>query len=340
LLFSVFLVSIGLSIIGAILALIVASLVELAVARYFSRLPFLRRSSFPIKSFWSYAIPLFFTAVVFRLFDQLGLYFLKVLGGSVEEVGYYGAAQNLALLPALFSITLAPILLSALGYLQSEDDEQHSLELSRNTMRLVIILLPFVGIVAGAAQEIVVFIFGSAFAPSATLLKVLIFGGEALVMVQVATSILIAAGRPNLNLNLSLMMLVFVCVGYILLIPSFGGVGAAFATTIVSFIGALTAVLLVHRIWRVHPPVGTLLRSGFICVIGYILAERLSTPGLWVILKMVVLGLLSLLALIVLGEFSSKEFAFMRSLLARSANIETDLREVREEQELLEGDNL
>ncbi|MBI3058601.1 MAG: oligosaccharide flippase family protein, partial [Deltaproteobacteria bacterium] len=197
LLLIVILVELGLSVPGAILGSIGASLVELAIGRFYVRPSLFHRTAFPVRQLWEYAAPLFLFAVSLRLYDRLDLLVLKVLGGSAEQVGIYGAAQNLTLVCGIFALSFSPLLLSALSRMLRRGDMRSAREMGQQAMRVVIGLLPFAGMTAGAALEIVALIFGPIFLPAAPLLAFLIFGALALVMISVATTILTAAGKPG-----------------------------------------------------------------------------------------------------------------------------------------------
>ncbi|MEL7227139.1 MAG: oligosaccharide flippase family protein [Cyanobacteria bacterium J06576_12] len=81
----VLLVSIGFSVPGAIVGSIGASLTEFVITHYFAPTPWLKRSHFPIRPMFGYAIPLFAFAMVMRFYDKLDLLMLKVMGGSAEN---------------------------------------------------------------------------------------------------------------------------------------------------------------------------------------------------------------------------------------------------------------
>lgn len=90
-----------------------------------------------------------------RLYEKLDLMALKILGGTAAQAGFYGAAQNLAIIPAIFSLSFAPPLLSTLTRTIQAQDSEQAKNIARDGMRAVILMLPFAGLTAGAAPEIV-----------------------------------------------------------------------------------------------------------------------------------------------------------------------------------------
>lgn len=314
-LFIVFLVEIGLSVRGAILGSIGASLVQLVLGRSFLRLSLFYPSRFPLRQLWTYAAPLFLFALSIRLFDKLDLFALKTLGGAAAQAGIYGAAQSLTLIPSIFAFSISPILLSSLGHLLHAGDSRSAKEMSRNALRAIVGLLPFAGLIAGAAPEIVSFIFGPKFLPAAPLLAVLIFGAVALMLIWVSTAILTAASKPTWTFALTGPLVPLAIGGHLLSIPRWGAIGAAWVTTVLSSIGAVAAVLTIYRLWRVLPPLPTLCRSTLVCGVAYALAHSWPTPGALLLLKLPAIGLIIPFTFFVLGEFSEDEITRVRTLL-------------------------
>jgi O-antigen/teichoic acid export membrane protein len=308
-------VELGLSVSGAILGIIGASLVELVVGRCFVRPSLFHCSPLPARRLFSYLVPLSLFALSMRLYDKLDLIALQMLGGTAIQAGIYGAAQNLSLVPGLFALSFSPLLLSTLSRIWYVGDGHSARELGRDAIRVGIGLLPFAGMAAGAASEIVSLIFGSAFLPAAPLLALLIFSAVALVIISVATAILTAAGKYGWTFALIGPLLPLAIAGHLILIPRLGAIGASLVTTLFASVGALAAVLAVHRICRIFPPIGTLCRSTLICCLAYALAYLWPTSGIFIFAKLLLIGLVIIIAFLVMGEFKSRELAKARDLL-------------------------
>lgn len=313
LLLIVLLVELGLSVEGAILGSIGASLVELIIARFYVRPSLSGPSMVGIRSLWAYSVPLFLSALSLRLI-RLDLFVLKILGATAAQVGIYGAAQNVSLVVGIFGLSISPLLLSTLTRVLREDNFQMARAFASNAMRSVIALLPFVGMVAGAADEIVSFIFGTKFASAAPLLTVLLFAALAIIMIRVTATILIAAGKPRWTLALTGPLLPVAIVGHLILIPKFGALGAAGVTASVACLGAVASVLAVRHVWQILPPITTLLRSVLLSGLAFSLSVLWPTAGFLVLLKMPIIGIVILSGYLLLGEFSRQEIDLLRSL--------------------------
>jgi hypothetical protein len=142
----VLLVEMGFSVHGAILGSIGAALVEMVIGRFYVRPSLFHRSSFPARRLFSYAVPLSFFALTMQLFTKLDLIMLKLLGGTTEQAGFYGAAQNLSIVPGIFALSFSPLLLSTLSQMLGAGEGHSARDLGRDAMRTVTWLLPVAGI--------------------------------------------------------------------------------------------------------------------------------------------------------------------------------------------------
>jgi O-antigen/teichoic acid export membrane protein len=311
----VLLVQLGFSVSGAILGSIAASLVELVIGRIYVRPALWRPAGFSVRPLWGYAVPLLLAAVSLRLFDKLDLISLKALGASAEQAGIYGAAQSLSLVPGIFALSFSPLLLSTLTRLLLRGEAEAARKMGRDAMRLVVGLLPFAGLVAGAAPEIVRLIFGQRFLSAAPLLALLLFGAVALMMVSVASAILIGAGKPGWTVALAGPLVPLALTGCFFFIPVWGPRGAALATALTAAAGALASILAVKRLWGILPSATTLLRSFLLSTLAYISAALWPAPGILLLVKLPAISLLICVAYFVLGEFSAAEMDLIRSIL-------------------------
>ena len=311
------LVEMGLSIEGAILGSIGASLVEIAISRRYVGLPFFGHAMLPSQKFWNVGFMLFLSGLSLNSYSSLGLVMLKAFGGTAQDAGIYGAAQNLAILPGLFSMAFAPLLFSTLSRMLSAGETDQAKAIGRTTMRMVLGLLPIGAMAAGAASEIVPLFFGQPFEPAAPLFALLILGAVAFVMISVSMTIVTAAAPPRLTLVLSAPLILLAMVGYWLMIPTFGAFGAASVTALCSWLGAVTSGWVVYRLWAIVPPMGTLARSVVASVLAYALGAFWPVTGFWVLVKLSVITLVILLTYLLLREFNAGEIALARSFLRR-----------------------
>ncbi|MEM9002154.1 MAG: oligosaccharide flippase family protein [Cyanobacteria bacterium P01_F01_bin.86] len=311
----VVLVELGFSVSGAILGSIGASLVECLITRYFAPVPWFQRSKLPVRSLFGYALPLFGFAMSMRLYDKLDLFLLKLLGGSAEQSGIYGAAQNLAFIPTILSISFSPLLLSSLSRLLAAGELAQAKQLARHALRLVLALLPIGAITAATAPDIIQLIYGEAFLATAPILSLLVFGTLSLMMVSVGTTILTAASKPSWPLIIAAPLLPLAAWGHWWTIPTWQATGAALVTMLVAGLGALLMVFAIYRLWQILPPLATLLRSLLACGALYFLASHWSVGQFWLLPQLLMLALMIPFLFFILGEFNRQEIALAGSVL-------------------------
>jgi O-antigen/teichoic acid export membrane protein/ubiquinone/menaquinone biosynthesis C-methylase UbiE len=300
---------------GAIVASIGTSVIELGLARRFIRPALFGPTDFPAQRLWAAAVPLFLCALALRVIDKLDLFMLKTLGATAAQAGIYGVAQNLTVVPGIFAMSFAPLLLSTLTRLLRDGHEQHARAMARDAMRLVLLLLPLAGLSAGAAGEIVRLIAGPDFAAAGPLLAVLIFEALTGTLLSVTNAILTAAGRANWTFIIAAPLVPLALIGHLLMIPRFGSLGAAAVTTTLTVCGAAAAGVAVWLQWRVTLPVASVARSTVLCVVAYVLAAWWPAGGLLLVVKLAAVSMLVLVGFLVLGEFSRREIALAGSLV-------------------------
>lgn len=313
----VFFVEMGLSITGAILGSIGAVLVELVIYRFYAQPSLFSQPNFPARKLWNYATPLLVSALCLQVFNRIDLFALASLGGSATETGFYGAAQNLSIVPVLFAASFTPLLLSTLDHMIKDGEDAAARMVGNDAMRLALGMLPFAALAAGAANEIVMLIFGAAYAPAAPILGLLIVSKVAMIMISIGMVIVIAIDRPNCTVALAAPMLLFAIAGHAVLIPRLGAIGAAWVTTTLAGAGGLVAIAVACRMWRISPPLATLGRSVLLCTLTYLVTTLWPTPGLWVIPKLLVIMLMIPIGFSLLGEFTPTELAAARSILGQ-----------------------
>jgi O-antigen/teichoic acid export membrane protein len=319
----VMLLELGLSVEGAIVGSLGASVVELAIARWRVRPTLLTRlgAGYPMGRVWGDAGPLFALGLGMRVLEKLDLVLLKGLGGSAEQAGIYAAAQNLTIGPGLVALAASPILLATLSRLVHAGSRDQARAVGREALRLLVLLAPLAAIGAAASPEIAVLLYGRVFMDSGPLAEILMLGAAAMAAFSLVTSVLIGAGRSGWTLAMVLGMLALAFVCHLVVIPRWGPLGAAAVTSLVTSLGALTGSLAIYRVWAVCPPAASLLRAGALCVVAFALTTAWSSPGLEVVLKLAVMVALVGLAYVGFGEFSVAELvaALPRAGLARLA---------------------
>jgi len=309
----------GLSVRGAIWAMIGASILDFAAARFYARPPLWGRFPVRLQRLWDYALPLFLSGVAMRLFDKLDLFVLKVRGASAATVGLYGAAQNLTVVPALIGTAFAPVLLSALTHTMRDGEQDLAREVAQDAVKFTILLLPFAALIAGSSPAIATLVLGQAFAPAAPFLAILIFAGFARLMVSVSLSILIAAERPGWVLWLTAPVVPLAVAAYVAAILYGGARGAALTTTTLSVLLTFFSLVAVYLAWKVRPSPASMARTALFSAIIYAAALAWPATGIMLLIKLAVIGGIVPVVYYVSGDIGRDEIAMLRSLVRPKA---------------------
>jgi O-antigen/teichoic acid export membrane protein len=287
-----FLLYVGLSLWGAILGSVGASIIELAICRLYIHPSVFGtrqgRIAIPHSAF-----PLMLSAGSLTLYSKLDLFAVKMLGGTAAEAGFYAAAQNLSILPGLAAQVFSGLLLSTLSRTIRDGDVIAARKLAQRSLAVSLGLLPIAGLFAGAAPAITDLCFGITFRPAAPLLAILIFGAVAYGVISVATAILTARGQAKLMCLLTAPVVPLAIIGHLAIIPHFGSRGAAFVTTCAGLSMFLACLIALWRHWDLALRPNTVMRSAVLCAVGYVLAGAGGQNGLWLILKLTALGIVA-----------------------------------------------
>ena len=310
----ILLVEMGLSVKGAILGSIAASMVELVISWFYARPVLFHKAPFPIRRLMGFGAPLFIAELCQRIF-RLELFALKALGATAAQAGYYGAALNLTIPPVLFSRSLSYPLLSTLSSLISRGEDLRAKEIGRTSIRSVIWLIPFAAMVAGASKEIVILIFGEKYLAAGPILDFLIFAAIGMLSINVSKNILTALGKPIWTSIVSVPMIPVALIGHLILIPLMGGAGAAIVTASVSWLGAFASLFIIYRIWDVSLPLKSVLKGISCAILAYAIAVLWPAANLACILKLMFISIIILLYFRVTGEFTRDEIRMFRSII-------------------------
>jgi O-antigen/teichoic acid export membrane protein len=305
----------GFSVAGAIAGSIAACGLGLVVCLHRVRLPVWRGKSLPVAALLGFAKPLYLSNLSLRIF-RLDLFALKALGATAAQAGFYGAALNLSMPPALLSKSLASPLLATLGRTLANEQTADSRSIAVASLRSIFWLAPFAAMVAGSAGEIAALVYGAPFLPAGRLLSWLILAAIGLHGIHISNAVLVAHNRPWWTFFLAGPMIPIALAGHLLLIPWIGGEGAAIVTTATALTGMLAGLLALDRIASIRVSAKTVLSGSGCSVLVFYAATVWTAPGWMVLGKICALSVSVLLLFVLSGELSRAELQFFRSLLS------------------------
>jgi PST family polysaccharide transporter len=271
---SILLIEMGLGVTGAIWGVIGASIGELVLCAACCPLPIWTVSILPHRLFFAEAMPLFGAAVALRTLDGGDLLMLRALGASSAEAGAYAAAMNLAMLPGMLAMAVGPVLISTIVRLRLANREDEITGLGARILNLSAWTVPPTMAVCLASPTIVSICFGSSFESAAKILQILAWAGLARMVISIASALLVGYGQSSSVWRVCAPVVPLAVLGYAILIPLAGALGAAWATAAASLVGVWFALRAVHRHLSVEWPAQTLvalsLCTAAIAVAGWV----------------------------------------------------------------------
>ena len=258
-------------------------------------------------------IAIFFASVA--LLMHIDILMLKRLCPSAAAVGDYGAAGTFArapffLLSAFYGVLL-PLVASAYAAKNSELVREY---ISMAVRYLLVVLVPTLALLSSSATDVIVFFYGSRFAAAGGPLSILCIGtGFLLLTVQLLT-VLQAAGRPISGTILMIALLPVDVALCAVLIPNYGGMGAALATTITAGLGFAAAAGLVFVTFKALPPLRSVANVAVSSAVVYGLGRMFRAQGPLLPVMILVLGVLYLLCLLAVRELSLRDWRVLKQI--------------------------
>ena len=191
-----------------------------------------------IKESW----PLILAGLSVMLYMKIDIVMLGKMSGD-RETGLYSAASRLSegfyFVPMIIASSLTPMLLRARA-LGTAQYKQSLLNLYVLMVRLsLMIAIPF-AILAPLFIEV---LFGDNYADSAAILRVHIWAAVAVFLGVASSQYLTAEGQQKMSLYRTLTGLIVNVVLNVLLIPTYGAMGAAIATLVSYFVATFSMIV-------------------------------------------------------------------------------------------------
>ena len=201
----------------------------------------------------AYAGPLTAFLLFYELILTLDLYFVKSMLKSDYLTGIYNAAITVGRIPYFLFYALTIILLPAISKTTAERDHEGTERLVNQSLRLMTFLLfPMVTLLIMFGPQVLHFFYGARYAEAVLPMQVFALGVGFLTVFYVLSFALNGAGLVKIPMRLALGGFLLMILFNFLLIPPFGLVGAALATTITSFFLMIAILIATARQFHVH----------------------------------------------------------------------------------------
>lgn len=253
--------------------------------------------------------------------NRIELFFLERSHG-VEMVGYYAAALSLANLALQLPVQLTGSLVPYYSEkLKLHDTDRLPVAVFESVVRsIAYITLPLSFGLAAIAPTLVIVVFGEAFAPSGPMLTILALVAPVFVLGMICTQYLFSLDRIRERLRIGIIGAVIMVAGALVVVPSFGGEGAA----VVRFVVFLVMAALMLRgmefegsLSHMYLTVGKVALAALLCgITAYGVLELVG--GVLGLIVSIACGALSyFVALRVLAAIPVEDHAPIEDLVAR-----------------------
>ncbi|MFH1860990.1 MAG: flippase, partial [bacterium] len=282
----------GFSLNGAIMGLILTAIIGCVVGHLYCRfkpnnnlpegLPPLPH--FPSSKIISFAIPVTIFAIFTSALLNIDLLLVKVILKDNIQAGFYAASMSLSVTPFFISIALSRSIFPAIA--MSVADNNHSLtrQYIRHSLKLLLIwMIPVVAIVSATSREIILLIYSTPYLPAAMPLSILIIGLGAFTIYLILTTIITAGDNPKISMWLNIVVLIIDVIINLCLIPRYGIIGAAIATSISIIIGAIISAIYVFIRFKALVQPISVARIIAATIPIYLLSLCIHVHGFWLI---------------------------------------------------------
>ncbi|MFH1961491.1 MAG: flippase [bacterium] len=279
----------GFALNGAIMGLILTAIIGCVVGHFYCR--FKPNNNllecpphFPSSKIISFAIPVTIFAIFTSALLNIDLLLVKGILKENIQAGFYAAARSLAITPFFISIALSRSIFPAIA--MSVADNNHSLTrqyIQHSTRLLLIWMIPVVTIVSATSREIILLIYSLPYLPAAMPLSILIIGLGTFTIYLILTTIITAGDNPKISMWMNIGILIIDVIINLCLIPRYGIIGAAIATSISIIIGAIISAIYVFIRFKALVQPISVARIIIATIPIYLLSLWIHVHGFWLI---------------------------------------------------------
>jgi len=308
----------GLSLTGALIGNVAASVFGLIAARSFCKFENYI-GKFDGSEIIKFAIPMGLFELTYNLLMCLDLLLVKALISDGIQVGYYMAAVTLGKMPYFVFGVLIMSIFPSLSKSISEGNWELTITYINQAFRFIlIVLLPITLLVIATSKELISLIYSEKYLPAASVLDILIIAFTFLMFIIVCATIIQSDNRPKLAFGIVAFLIPINIIANLKLIPLYGLKGAAIAATLTDFIGMIIMASLIFARFHTLISLKSFFKISAAAFITYFLAITYSTSGAWLIVNYIILFLIYFVLLVLLKEITLEDWMRIRSVFLRS----------------------
>jgi len=261
-----------------------------------------------VKSMLKVAAPLGVFVVTMQFLLSAHLWLLKRFSTDDAVIGFYAAAFNLARLPTVVPFVLTGVVLASISLALARNDVQLARHYLQAASRFILVVL-FPVCVLGAidANPIMGFVYSDSYLEGGPFLAWLLVAFGLFALLDTLLHALIAAGQYY-RVTATLLALVPVTLAInLLLIPTYGALGAAIGFVMTLAAGTAGAVFWIYHRYGAPAQLVTLLRSGAATAGVALISLQIDAISWWLLVKLPLLLLVYAALLALLRELSAED---------------------------------
>ena len=228
---------------------------------------------------------------------------------SVEDVGYYAAAQRIALMCQEIPQSLLVVMFPLLSTAYRRDPREFQQLMARIAKYMVLIAVPLVVGATAVGGELLGWVFSERFQAAAPILSCFMWAFLLFGLMKLLGSGLMATDRQGVDLVINMIVLALTFGLLLVLTPRYGSLGAAYA-----MLASVAAAVMLRTsfFWYRVQAVTIEPRAGAALVASALMWVFLTTLGAWPLpVRIGVAGLLYAVGLVVFGAFTRAELEGM-----------------------------
>ena len=334
LIFGIGLALIGFGVFGAMVGMVVSSLVILVFSIFFiSDIKFWKETGWANLSIFKFAAPMFIGTVSLSLLmqiDILGVKFLVAEATSDQLAGYYQSTIVLSRLPIYIIGAVMGAVFPFISNHSTNGEGRAEIYINKSLKYACLFIIPTPLTFFLIPESSLSLLFPEKYLPGAPALAVVSIGMAFLVIIFVFANSFQALGKPSIpSLFLSLSVAIQILLLF-LFVPRYGIVGAALSTTIACFLGATTLAVTYVKNYGLDAKIIDILKVliSYIVFGAFLLMFPHSTRILTII-DLFLSGCIYFAILFLLGLFKEEDLDIILEALPRNKYLDKILPIIR-----------
>jgi len=274
--------------------------------------------NFQMSKIVKFAAPIILFSLAFNLVVSLDLFFVKAILGEKVQAGFYTSAAALSKVPYFIFLALGDTLFPSIARSTSN---RGSVELTKRYINqslryALMFLVPCSFIISATSRDLISLVYTEVYLAAVAPLSILIFGLTFLCLFIILTTVITASGKPRISLVMILILLAINILLNTTLVPIYGLIGAAVATTITGFLGVLISGIYVYSHFHTLTDLFSLFRIVGASSIIYLCARVFPVAGIPLLAYYAGLLLIYFVLLFIFREIKREDIQVVRGVLS------------------------